>query len=74
MLQSMTLSEYIAVMGARKFAALIGITLRATHGYQFGDRTPRREVAQRIVALTPVTWEGIFNDPRTKKSKKDGAA
>jgi hypothetical protein len=56
----MNLSEYIRAQGAKKFAAKFGVTERAALAWQYQTRKPRPEVAQKIVATTPVTYEGIY--------------
>jgi len=56
----MNLSEYIRKQGAEKFAQRFGVTKRAALAWQYRTRTPRRELAQKIVAETPVTFEGIY--------------
>lgn len=57
----MTLSEYIKQLGPKAFAEKFGITERAALSYQYRTRAPRSKLAQRIVADSPVTWEGIYN-------------
>ena len=56
----MKLSDYIRQHGAKKFAAKFGVTERAALAWQYRTRLPRAEVAQKIVASTPVTYEGIY--------------
>lgn len=59
-LAPMTLSEYIRDVGDDVFAAKFGVPPRTAASYRLGQRTPRRELSQKIVAETPVTWEGIY--------------
>jgi len=56
----MELSEYIREQGAKQFAKRFGVTERAALAWQYKTRRPRAEVAQKIVANTPVTFEGIY--------------
>lgn len=58
----MELSEYIRKHGAKKFAERFGVTERAALSWQYKTRRPRAEVAQKIVASTPVTFEGIYGE------------
>jgi len=64
----MNLSDYIREQGAKKFAASIGVTERAALAWQYGTRKPRTELAQKIVAKTPVTYEGIYGPDSQKSS------
>jgi len=56
----MKLRDYIREVGAKQFASEIGVTERAALAWQYGARRPRNKIAQKIVAKTPVTWEGIY--------------
>jgi transcriptional regulator with XRE-family HTH domain len=56
----MNLADYIKKVGAEEFAKRFGVKPRTAYSYQLGDRLPRAETAQKIVAETPVTWEGIY--------------
>ena len=56
----MKLSEYIRDVGDEAFASKFDVTTRTAASYRLGQRTPRRELAQKIVAETSVTWEGIY--------------
>lgn len=58
----MELSEYIRKQGAKTFAKQFGVTERAALAWQYKTRRPRAEVAQKIVAKTPVTYEGIYGE------------
>ena len=62
----MNLSEYIKKQGAKKFAERFGVTERAAKAWQYRTRKPRTEVAQKIVAETPVTYEGIYGPPSSE--------
>ena len=55
----MNLSDYIRQIGAKEFSTQFGVTERAARAWQYQTRIPRKEVAKRIVAETPVTWAGI---------------
>jgi hypothetical protein len=59
----MELSDYIRKQGAKKFAERFGVTERAALAWQYRTRRPRAEIAQKIVAGTPVTYEGIYGEP-----------
>lgn len=56
----MRLQEYIKKVGPKTFAEKFGVTERAAISWQYGARRPRAEIAQKIVAGSPVTWEGIY--------------
>lgn len=60
---AMNLSDYIKEFGAKKFAQQFGVTERAALAWQYRTRIPRPEIAQKIVANTPVTYEGIYGPP-----------
>lgn len=62
----MDLPEFIKQIGAKEFAAQFGVTERAAIAWQYRSRRPRREIAGRIVAETPVTWDGIYGEPKQK--------
>lgn len=56
----MKLPDYIREVGAKQFASRFGVTERAALAWQYGARRPRNKIAQKIVANSPVTWEGIY--------------
>ena len=58
----MKLSEYIRKRGNRESAVLFGVSEATIKAYRYGWRTPRPEVANRIVAATggEVTLAEIF--------------
>lgn len=56
----MNLPEYIQQIGATAFSRAVECSVSAAHMYRRKERTPHREIAQRIVDRTPVTWEGIY--------------
>jgi hypothetical protein len=56
----MNLPEYIEEIGVEAFAAKFGVTERAAVAWKYRARRPRREVAQKIVANSPVSWDGIY--------------
>jgi hypothetical protein len=47
-------------MGDVKFSELYGVSRRAACAYRLRTRLPRADLAGRLVAETPVTWEGIY--------------
>lgn len=58
----MDLKSYIkAVGGPMKFSQKHKwISYRSAISYSCGARTPRPKVAKRLIAESPVTWEGIY--------------
>lgn len=62
----MNLPDYIKQIGAKTFAAKFGVTERAALAWQYRARMPRPETAEKIVANSPVTWEGIYSDAATE--------
>lgn len=56
----MKLTDYIQQVGDEKFARRFGWKTRKVMSWRLGDRRPRPEEAQIIVAKTPVTYEGIY--------------
>lgn len=56
----MRLADYIKQVGAKRFARQFGLKERTVMSWQYGDRTPRTEIARKIVKRTPVTMEGIY--------------
>ena len=58
----MTLSDYIRQVGDEAFAKQFDLKPRTAIAYRLRDRRPRRELAQRIIADTPVTWDGIYGE------------
>ncbi len=62
----MTLTDYIKQVGVAAFAKQFEINERAAISYRYKVRRPRPELAEKIVASTPVTWEGIYgSDSKT---------
>lgn len=59
----MNLSDYIAEIGDKQFAGKFGVSERTAMSYRLRDRKPKPELAERIVAESPVTWEGIYATP-----------
>jgi hypothetical protein len=57
----MTLSEYIREIGPAAFAKRFGVKERTATSYMYGTRNPRPDLAQRIVARTPVDWDGVYS-------------
>ncbi len=58
----MQLQDYIRQIGAKEFAQRFGISERAALSWQYGARKPRGTIARRIVAGSPVTWDGIYGE------------
>jgi len=58
----MRLADYIKQVGPKTFAEKFGVTERAAISWQYGARRPRGSVARKIVAASPVTWEGIYGE------------
>lgn len=57
----MNLPDYIRQIGVKAFAEKFGVSERAALAYQYRTRRPRGAVAERIVANSTVTWEGIYS-------------
>ena len=55
-----TLREYINSVGIKAFCEKFGVTERAATAYRYEQRRPQPTLALRIVADSPVTWEGIY--------------
>lgn len=62
----MRLNEYIEQVGDEAFARQFRIKLRTVKSWRLGDRRPRAEQARRIVAKTPVTYEGIYGPMQSR--------
>jgi hypothetical protein len=60
----MHLREYLAGLGDVKAARLFKVSARTAKSWRLGYRIPRPHNAERIVKLSPVTYEGIYG-PRT---------
>lgn len=58
----MNLPDYIKQIGVKSFAEKFGVTERAALAWQYRTRKPRSQIAEKIVANSPVTWEGIYSD------------
>lgn len=62
----MTLKEYIESLGptpaegAAEFVRRHGISERSTAHYRWGTRKPSPDVARKLVAESPLTWEDIY--------------
>jgi len=59
---AMNLPDYIKRIGVKSFAEKFGVTERAALSWQYRKRLPRPPIAEKIVANSPVTWEGIYSD------------
>lgn len=57
----MNLSEYITQLGVQEFAGKFRVTERAALAWKYRTRRPRNKIAKRIVANSPVTWAGIYD-------------
>ncbi len=64
----MNLPEYIQSIGIKAFAKKFGVSERAALAWQYRTRLPRAETAQRIVAGSPVSWEGIYKVSSDRKT------
>lgn len=69
MLARMKLSDYIKAVGDAEFGKKFGVTRRAAMSWRLGDRLPRPDTAQKIVAKTPVTWDGIYGKAASRSSQ-----
>ena len=65
----MTLRDYIKSLGdgngeqgATRFAEIYNIERRRAVSYLYQQRFPKPGLARRIVADSPVTWEGIYEE------------
>lgn len=56
----MRLPDYIAQVGATRFAKQFNVKKRTVDSWRRMERRPRPEKAQEIVEKTPVTMEGIY--------------
>ena len=61
---SMELTTYIETIGRREAARRFGVTTGAVSHWMTGKRLPSTEIARVIVAVSPVTWEGIYSTKR----------
>lgn len=58
----MNLPEYIKELGIEKFSNRFGVKMRTALSWQYKARRPRREVAQKIIENSPLTWESIYGE------------
>ncbi len=58
--------EYIELVGEEKAAKLWDVEVRTVRSWRYGERTPRPIQAQKIVATSPVTYEGIYGPQQAK--------
>ncbi len=56
----MRLNDYIREVGAEKFSRDFRVKRRTVDSWLRNERKPRTKLAQKIVAKTPVTMEGIY--------------
>jgi hypothetical protein len=58
----MTLQDYIATVGDKTAAKVLGITERAARSYRLGTRLPRPERAQQMVRRSQgrLTMQAIY--------------
>jgi hypothetical protein len=61
----MNLPQYIAKIGDAEFAAKFGVAVRTAAAYRLGERQPRPELAEKIVAQSPVKWTGVYCKPKS---------
>lgn len=64
----MQLREYIKQIGTKEFAQRFGVSERAALSWQYGARRPRGHIARKIVAGSPVTWDGIYGEETNANS------
>jgi hypothetical protein len=58
----MELKTYIRQIGVEQFCQDLGVSKRAAQSWLYGARRPSIEVAQRIVATTPVSLDSIVTN------------
>lgn len=56
----MELDEYIHKMGKEKAANLFGVKERTVDSWLRWERRPSRRKAAEIIAVSPVTFDGIY--------------
>lgn len=61
----MTLVDYITKVGDQIAATQFGVKPRTTASWRRRERLPRPDQAERIVAESPVTYEGIYGADQT---------
>ena len=61
-MRRMTLAEYIAKLGDKAAAKMLGISERAARSYRLGTRRPRPAKAQQMVKLSEgkLTMQAIY--------------
>ena len=60
---SLTLSDYIYAIGDQVFAKEFGLQRITAQSYRLGVRSPATNVLIAIYDKTPVTYEGVRNNP-----------
>lgn len=56
----MTLDEYIQKLGKEKAANLFNVKERTINSWLSWERRPSRKKAAEIIAVSPVTFDGIY--------------
>jgi hypothetical protein len=56
----MNLPDYIKKIGTAEFSRKFGVSVSAAAMYRRRERMPRPDIAQKIVAQSPVTWDAIY--------------
>ena len=67
-MQSVSLPDYIRLLGVTEFAKRFDITERAAISYMYRARVPKRSVAQRIVERSHLTWADIYEQRQDEVS------
>lgn len=67
----MTLADYIQSIGLAEFCRRFDIKERTGYSYMLRERLPRREVARKILANSPLTWDDIYRDEPVKPKSPD---
>ena len=71
-----TLRQYIRQMGIEAFCAKYGVRFHTANSWAYGNRRPNLATARRIVANSPVTYDGIYfpNESGSDVPAKKGIA
>lgn len=58
----MTMKEYLEMIGDRAMAQRLGVSRRAVQSWRLGDRTPRPNMARRIIEVSEgkLDYSGIY--------------
>ena len=63
----MDLPTYISQIGDKAAAKLFDTKLRTVQSWKRKERLPRKEKADLIVEVSPVTYDGIYSVERRKE-------